>query len=208
MALALWRRDQHAKAPSALQNRDDSHKNRDHPRSAPAGRRYRAVFCRPVLCIVRTNPSRLKNWHPFLPQTRLSTGNATEPVLSTRQELDTCLQNRLRRLTNSGSSRNTHCMNGMRTSGRRLAIVVNVAAQPTTGQGLAPGGPCMIGCRRVRNANTTFRGNAQYQRLASVAATFAEGVSRRVSCPLSSEGKSFDCLRKRITMKLAACVMC
>lgn len=24
-------------------------------------------------------PSRLRNWHPFLPKTRLSTGNATEP---------------------------------------------------------------------------------------------------------------------------------
>ena len=57
-------------------HRADAH---DPQRSAPAGRRYRAVFCRPVLCIVRTNPSRLKNWHPFLPQTRLSTGNATEP---------------------------------------------------------------------------------------------------------------------------------
>src|SRR5438128_2236637 len=31
MALVLWRRDQHANAPSALQNRDDSHENRDHP---------------------------------------------------------------------------------------------------------------------------------------------------------------------------------
>ena len=32
-----------------------------------------------VLCVGRKNPSRLRNWHPFLPQTRLSTGNATEP---------------------------------------------------------------------------------------------------------------------------------
>ena len=31
VAFALWRRDQHANAPSPLQNRDDSHENRDHP---------------------------------------------------------------------------------------------------------------------------------------------------------------------------------
>jgi len=31
VAVALWRRVQHANTPSALQNRDDSHENRGHP---------------------------------------------------------------------------------------------------------------------------------------------------------------------------------
>ena len=52
----------------------------DLKRSAQGQGLYRAVFCRPVLCVDRKNPSCLRNWHPFLPQTRLSIGDATEPV--------------------------------------------------------------------------------------------------------------------------------
>lgn len=44
----------------------------------------RRVVCRPVLHVGRKNPSRLKNWHAFPPQTRSSAGNATElPLAST-----------------------------------------------------------------------------------------------------------------------------
>ena len=36
-------------------------------------------FAGPVLCVGRGNPSRLRNWHSFPPQTRSSALNATEP---------------------------------------------------------------------------------------------------------------------------------
>ena len=42
----------------------------DPQRSVPAGRLYRAVFCRPVLCIGRANPSSLRKWHSSLPKSR------------------------------------------------------------------------------------------------------------------------------------------
>ena len=41
-------------------HRADAH---DPQRPAPFARMQRAVFCRPVLCIGRENPSRLRNWH-------------------------------------------------------------------------------------------------------------------------------------------------
>ena len=40
---------------------------------------YRAVFCRPVLCIGRRNPSSLRSWHSSPPTSRSSVANATKP---------------------------------------------------------------------------------------------------------------------------------
>jgi len=57
-------------------HRIDAH---DPQRSASAGRQYRAVFCRPVLCIGRKNPSSLRSWYSSPPTSRSSVANATEP---------------------------------------------------------------------------------------------------------------------------------
>ena len=51
----------------------------DSQRSAYDGRLQRKVFCRPTLCIGRANPSSLIKWHSFLPKSRSSVDNATEP---------------------------------------------------------------------------------------------------------------------------------
>ena len=70
---------------SSCQKCPSRHRTHAHDprRSAHDQGLYRAVLCRLVLCVGRKNPSRLRNWHPFLPQTRLSTGNATEPRIQT-----------------------------------------------------------------------------------------------------------------------------
>ena len=58
-------------------HRIDAH---DSQRSAHAGRLHRAVFCRPILCIGRANPSSLRDWHSSPPKSRSSVANATEPL--------------------------------------------------------------------------------------------------------------------------------
>ena len=57
-------------------HRIDAH---DSQRTAHAGGLQREVFCPPILCIGRANPSSLRKWHSPLPKSRSSVANATEP---------------------------------------------------------------------------------------------------------------------------------
>jgi len=57
VAVALWRRVQHANTPSALQNRDDSHENRGHPFKGTTTRSVQALFSVQPLLRQRAPPA-------------------------------------------------------------------------------------------------------------------------------------------------------